>query len=247
MNNEQRTTLDMLHALADGQLEARQREKILALLESSAELRGEMCDIYRVKDLVQTAYPLNEFQKNAATRVAFNRRAFAKVASYLLAFALTFATGYLVRDSGLLSGKIGANNNQYEYSNVQGSFLGNTTVQDNKAIVFLSSSEPEKFEAALQKAESLAKQYSQNNGKVYVVTSARGIDLLRLQTSPHKLRIKSLSNLYPSLHFVACNNSLYQFKQAGKSVELIDGAEVAPSAVEFVVKHLQQGWRYIAI
>jgi intracellular sulfur oxidation DsrE/DsrF family protein len=93
----------------------------------------------------------------------------------------------------------------------------------------------------------LAKKFHNKGGKVYVVASANGIDLLRSRTSPHKLQIKHLTDIYPELDFVACNNTLDQYKKAGKSVGLIDSAIVAPSAVEFVVSHLQKGWQYIAI
>ncbi len=114
-------------------------------------------------------------------------------------------------------------------------------------ILFISSSEPEKFNKALFKAEELARKFNKNNGKVYVVASAEGIDLLRSSTSPHSSRIKELTDIYPTLDFIACNNTLHQYEKAGKDIGLIDSAKTAPSAVEFVVKHLQQGWQYIAI
>lgn len=228
------TISDMLHALADGQLDPRKREEILALLENDAELRGEMCDIYRTKDLVKSAYPLEDFEQNNHLRITSNYGSYARVASYLFAFILTFGAGYLVRDSGIFSHSVGTH-------------LADTKVQKNKVILFLSSSEPEKFVKALSEAEKLAKRFQKTGGSVYVVTSSDGIDLLRLKSSPYTHQIKVLTNLYSSLNFVACNNSLYQFKKAGKPIELIDSAHVAPSAVEFVVKHLQQGWKYIAI
>jgi intracellular sulfur oxidation DsrE/DsrF family protein len=49
------------------------------------------------------------------------------------------------------------------------------------------------------------------------------------------------------LRFVACSNTLYSFKQRGELVALVDEAEIAPSAVQFVVDHMRNGWRYIAI
>jgi len=86
-----------------------------------------------------------------------------------------------------------------------------------------------------------------NTGSVYVVTSAEGIDLLRLGTTQHASRIVQMSENYPHLRFVACSNTLYSFKQRGELVALVDEADVAPSAVQFVVDHMRQGWRYIAI
>lgn len=225
---------DSLHALADGQLDSKKREIVLSLLEKDAELRSDMCDIYRSKELIQAAYPLEDFNNKSVSTTSLNYAYFPKVASYFVAFILAIGAGYLVRDNNLLG-------------NFHGVGFANTKLQENKVILFLSSSNPNKFVKTLAKAESLAIEFSKTGGQVYVVTSASGIDLLRTQVSPHQQKIKLLSNLYPALDFVACNNTLYRFKKEGKPIELIENTIVAPSAVEFVVKHMQQGWRYIAL
>ncbi len=231
--------VERLHALADGQLNAKDRKETLQILEGDSELRGEMCDIYRIKDLVQTAYPLEDVEHTMPSRKILGTQSFSKVASYLVAFLVTLAAGYKIHDFTASGG--------VTRDDSHGISIAEIKPQHNKVILFLGSSEPAKFMQTLSKAESLAKQFEKSDGKVYVVTSSAGIDLLRTNTSPHKGHIIEMTKLYPSLHFVACNNTLYQYKKAGKPVELIESAEIAPSAVEFVVKHLQQGWRYIAI
>ncbi len=233
MNSKNDSIQDRLNALADGQLSSKQREELLLILESDSELRGEMCDIYRVKDLVKTAYPLDEYAHKSLPHAGLKYRTFAKVASFLMAFLVTLSAGYVLRDSGVIGGN--------------GIAIDGTKIQDDKVILFISSSDPKKFEKALQKAEELASKFHNTEGKVYLVASAAGIDLLRTSTSPYTAQIKQLKGLYPALDFVACNNTLYQYKKMGKPVELIESAKLAPSAVEFVVKHLQEGWRYIAI
>lgn len=244
-SDKNKTVQDMLHAMADGQLDPSEREQILSKLEKDTELRADICNIYRIKNLVQTAYPIDEFEKhqtainnnvpkNTFIKNTLGKPSIAKAASYLLAFGLIFSAGYIANEVKNPPKKSGIT-------------LANTPIQENKVILFLSSSEPEKFIKALTKAESYAQKFANTDGKVYVVTSAKGVDLLRSDTSPHKHQIKALTTLYPALNFVACNNSLYHYEKAGKSTELIDSAEVAPSAVEFVVDHLQRGWRYIAI
>ena len=229
---------DMLHAMADGQLDPNEREQILSLLEKDTKLRAEMCTIYRIKNLVQTAYPLDEFEQTQQSQSFFDSRFMAKAASYLLVFGLVFSAGYVVNE---------VTNPISETVSEKGITLANIPIQENKVILFLSSSEPEKFIKALATAESYAQKFANTDGKVYVVASAKGVDLLRADTSPHKHQIKELTTLYPALNFVACNNSLYHYKKAGKSTKLIDSAQVASSAVEFVVEHLHRGWRYIAI
>jgi intracellular sulfur oxidation DsrE/DsrF family protein len=236
MNNKNDSIQDMLNAHADGQLDSAKREEVLSLLEADSELRGEMCDIYRIKDLVQTAYPLDEFEHKPYSQTLLNYRNFARVASILLAFIVTLGAGYALRDSGVLD----------KYNAIT---LTNTKVQNEKVILFISSSAPGKFKKALNKAETLAREFQNTGGKVYVVASAGGIDFLSSKdsNSPNKNKINELTERYPQLDFVACNNTLYQRKQEGHPVDLIDTAKIAPSAVEFVVKHLQQGWKYIAI
>lgn len=236
--NSSEKMAEKLHALADGQLEAEERKELLQLLENEPELRGEMCDIYRIKDLVKTAYPLKEFKHGKPSVRLFDTRLFGRLATYFLAFLATLGAGYSLHD--YLSSRL-------QGDDTHGISIADVKPQNNKIILFLSSSEPGKLMKTLSKAEALAKKVGKSDGKVYVVTSAAGIDLLRTKTSPHEGHIIEMTKLYPSLHFVACNNTLYQYKKAGKPVELIESAEVAPSAVEFVVKHLQQGWRYIAI
>ena len=129
----------------------------------------------------------------------------------------------------------------------EGLTLENAAAYDDRFIVFLDSHEPAKLEKALVKAENLAQQVAPKDGSVYVVTSAEGIDLLRLGTTRHEGRILQMSEQYPHLKFVACSNTLYSFKQRNELVELVNDTEVAPSAVEFVVNHMRDGWRYIAI
>jgi len=224
----------MLNALADSQLPAHEREEILSLIDKDAELGGDLCEIYRIKDLIKTAYPLEDFSGKKYTGIFSKYANTIKIASYLLAFVFTLGTGYY----------IGNGKNQVKQENLTST---NAPLQKNKMIVFLSSSEPAKLTQALYKAETLAQQYQASNGEVYVVTSAEGIDLLNTKTTPFEQKIMDLSHQYPSLQFIACNNTLYQQKKAGNNIDLIADAKVVPSAVDFVAKHLKKGWQYIAI
>jgi intracellular sulfur oxidation DsrE/DsrF family protein len=223
---------DLLHALADGQLDAPQSREVLTWLEHDPALQKELCEIQRLKHLVRTAYPLTE------TKPAHHRpysSYWRQVAVYLLAFGLTFLAGF------------GSSRYLPRWHQAEGITLDNAAEYDNRFIVFLDSHEPARLEKAINKAENLAQQVGRKDGSVYVVTSAEGIDLLRLGATHYENRIIQMSQKYPHLRFVACSNTLYSFKQRGELVELVEPTEVAPSAVEFVVKHMQEGWRYIAI
>jgi intracellular sulfur oxidation DsrE/DsrF family protein len=233
VKQEQYSANEMLHAFADGQLDAAQSRDVLALLETDLGLQKELCEIQRLKHLVQSAYPLPSASNVAVAR--YRPQVWQRAAVYVLAFSLTFLAGagsqYLPR--------------WWEPEGV--ALAGASAAHDNRFIVFLDSHEPVKLEKALSKAENLAAQVADKDGSVYVVTSADGIDLLRLGTSEHEGRILHMSHAYPHLRFVACSNTLYSFKQRGELVALVDEAEVVPSAVEFVVQHMRDGWRYISI
>ena len=232
MNPDSLTIHDRLHALADGQLDAEQSAQLLAEVETDLALQKELCDIQRIKHLVKSAYPLPVMSR--PPRMRRRPPVWQQAAVYALVFGLTFLAGvgtqYLPR-----------------FGTEEGLTLENAAAHDNRFIVFLDSHEPAKLEQALVKAENLAQQVDKKEGSVYVVTSAEGIDLLRLGTTQHASRIVQMSANYPHLRFVACSNTLYSFKQRGELVALVDEADVAPSAVQFVVDHMRQGWRYIAI
>ena len=98
MKNNNDSIQEMLNALADGQLRSPKREELQSILESDSELRGELCDIYRTKELVQSAYPIDEFEDKINSQAVFNTRNISKVASILIAFILTLGAGYIVRD-----------------------------------------------------------------------------------------------------------------------------------------------------
>lgn len=231
MNPDQLTIHDRLHALADGQLDAEQTRQVLAQVETDLGLQKELCEIQRIKHLVKSAYPLPAFTRQPVRRP----QVWQQAAMYVLVFGLIFLAG--------------AGSSYYvpKWWQPEGLTLENAAAHDDRFIVFLDSHEPAKLEKALVKAENLAQQVAPKDGSVYVVTSAEGIDLLRLGTTQHEGRILQMSEQYPHLKFVACSNTLYSFKQRNEFVELVDDTEVAPSAVEFVVNHMRDGWRYIAI
>jgi intracellular sulfur oxidation DsrE/DsrF family protein len=241
MNNNYETNSEQLNAFVDGELNAVQRENLLSRLDDEPGLRGELCDIQRVKDLMQFSYPLiSEKQDTATPKNKMNFGAMA--ASLLFVLSLGFLGGYLTFNQ-----KLDINNQLASNLNETAVGISDVVQEKQKIIIYLGSSQKEKFDETLDKAESLLTKYKKEGTEVYVVTSAGGIDLLRTSNTDSKGRIKTLSSLYKSLHFVACNNQIYQLHKKGKDIKLVDEAEVAPSAVQFVVDHLTKGWKYIAI
>jgi intracellular sulfur oxidation DsrE/DsrF family protein len=125
--------------------------------------------------------------------------------------------------------------------------LNQVTAQHNKVLLFVGSSDRDRFIKVLDKAENLMQRHPGDDVEVTIVASGGGIDMLRNRVSPYQQRIHSMADEYDRLSFVACNSTLERLRRKGKPVNLVDQAIVAPSAVEFVVDRLREGWSYVAI
>ena len=235
-----------LDAFIDGELTVEEHENFLKILDKDASLKAELCDAHRLKELMHFAYPLNSSQKKP---ISFMNKFGAIAASLFLVLGLGFIGGYLSKPY-VTDKATAATSNPLDLNDSGIMPLASTlkdTVRDNKVIIYLGHSQKEKFTQALNKAEELLEKYKQDGTEVYVVTSAGGIDLLRNNNTTVQQRIRQMKGLHPSLHFVACNNQIYYLHKKGQPVNLVKEAEVAPSAVQFVVDHIKDGWRYIAI
>ncbi len=222
-------TFRQLNALADGALDTRQSERLLEEIEQHAELRESLCDIHRLKDMVRYAYAECESPKRQLRMTPRLRIGLAAAAVAL--FSLGFAGGRFTVPNDPLA--------PFELTQV--------VSQPNKVVLFIGHSDSGKFKQTLDRAENLLSRYQDQGVEVNIVASAGGIDLLRKSASPYVQRIKDLSDSYTALQFVACNNTIAKLVREGQDVALIENAVVKPSAVQFVVERLQQGWSYVAI
>lgn len=229
MNKGKQETFDKLNALADGALGPSQSEALLGEIEQDAGLRETLCDIHRLKDMVRYAYAESEPPKRQPRMTRSWRMGLAAAAVVL--FSVGFLSGRVSLPTDPLAG--------FELSQV--------ISQPNKVVLFVSNSDQAKFQQALDRAETLLTQYRHQGVEVNIVASAGGIDLLRKAPSPYLERVRNLSDNYSAIQFIACNNTIARLARQGKDVALIESAVIKPSAVQFVVERLQQGWSYVAI
>ncbi len=230
MDREENRKLEQLHALADNELGPEEHERLLDELNGDSRLTAELCDIRRIKDLLNYAYPLQDGRERPS---AAGGGGLKRVAGVAVLAAAAFTGGWWLSDPGAPA--------------VEGFRLADVRSDPSKVLLYLGESDPAKFRAVLEKARVLLETYRSRGTEVYVVTSAGGVDLLRATTSPVAGEIRALKARYASLHFVACNNTLFNLRKKGQAVKLVEEAEVAPSAVGFVVDRLKQGWTYVAI
>lgn len=228
MNNSDKQTEFQLNALADGELNREESEKLLERIEQDTGLREALCDIHRLKDMIRYAYAKDTMPQ--PRRAGSKSWRIGLAAAAIALFSFGFMSGRLSQPTDSLT--------PFE--------LGQVPAQPNKVILYVGHSDQLKFQRVLDRAEQLLKQYAGQGVEVDVLASSGGIDLLRT-SSPYLKRIQELGANYASLQFVACNNTLARLAREGKPVALIDKAVVKPSAVQFVVERLKQGWSYVAI
>lgn len=235
-----------LHAYIDNELDVDDRAELLEAMYEDANLRNQVCELRRVKDLVQQAYfvPPPAPQASASGRGFGQRRSLAACCTVLALMLLSFAGGWLVhsREDASLTDHLAA--------------LGAIQIDTGDALpggtprvlLHVATDNPLKFAGTLQQASYLLNKGGNQGIEVEVVANAGGLKLLEANNnSNYATRIRAMMRKYPNLHFVACGITMHNLEAAGVPVDLIRHVRVAPSAVEEVVRRLRQGWMYVNI
>ena len=80
---------------------------------------------------------------------------------------------------------------------------------------------------------------------VEIVANQTGLDILRAGKSPYAKRLEKLRATYPNLTYIACHQTADRLRENGVAVKLLPGVHYAPTALDEIVKRMQQGWVYI--
>lgn len=222
---------EMQNAFVDGQLDAAEWTALLERIGADAELRREICELRATKDMVRGAYANLVPQRRAAPAVR-GWRGWALAASLVASLALGWIAHSLL-DAGQASDRRGA-------AALRG-------ISADRVLVHVSSGSRETMATALDEVEDLLRSARSAGRKIEVeiVANSSGLNLLRAKTSPHLTRVAALRRDYPNLSFVACHQTIERLREKGVAVDLLPGVQVAPSALDQVVKRLQGGWVYI--
>lgn len=230
-----------INAYVDGELAAEERNHLMDRMASDAGLRAEVCAQRTLKEQVKAAYGDLPIPDAGITRRYVGTAWRQAVAAGLL-LAVGLSGGWLAharldqppvfdRLAGLPSG----------YQPV----ALNEKVDPQRVILHLDSSSPERLSASLDVAERLVQTRGQ--GQVELVVNNLGLDLLRQDRSPERVRIERLAKRYPNLAFVACGQAVARLMGEGQQVLLLPQASVASSAVNEIMARLRQGWVYVKV
>lgn len=223
---------EMLNAFADGELDAADRARLLNLVSGNDDLRGRVCQLWQLKEMVRSAYPAAVVPPRQLS--AFQRYRHALAAGVMLVFGLL--AGWVAHDG-------------YDSLLPFGFQLYAKRADEGKVILQVSSSAPDRLKAALDQADQLAQSRDRLGRPMQVELVANGdaLALVRADANPYVARIAAMHKAHGNLKFIACDNAIEFLRVSGEKFTLLPDVVVAPSALDQIMLRLQQGWTYVQI
>lgn len=225
---------ELLNAFADNQLDGAEKAALLERLAADDALRAKVCETWHLKELVRSAHP------QPAARTRDNRK------SWHLFWRMPLAAGLLIA-FGAASGWFA--HDEYDRSWIPGPEMEAIRSHGNRVVLHLVSDEPVQIEAALRKAEQLAKARDRSGGPIQVefVANGTGVHLLQEAGSPLAQRVVAMRKTYTNLRLIACNEAIERLHEKGEQVTLLPDVDVVSSAVSQIAIRMGQGWRYLQV
>ncbi|TAK52843.1 MAG: hypothetical protein EPO27_00355 [Betaproteobacteria bacterium] len=232
MTQEREISQEMQSAFVDGQLDQAEWARIAARLQQDEGARAEICDLRALKELVRHAY---EPPPGGRPAVSLGTR-WAAVAALC---AVSAAAGWVGRSAWLPDAV------EVEHAVAAGSSL--RAVAGDRILVHVSSSRRDLIAAALDEIEDVLRSARQRGRglNVEIIANGPGLELLRADASGFSDRLAALRATYPGFTLVACAQTIERLREKGVAVRLLPGVQVAPSALDQVVRRLQGGWAYV--
>lgn len=227
MNKDEHISEEQLNAFVDGELDPEEKSRLFNESEHSAELDQRMCQQRKLKELMKHAYidvpPPERIAGSQLARSSFLGRSL--VAGILLVLGIAggfFAHNYLDQ---MRANDVLATTNIHNY------------------LLHVTSGEPEMMLAALEEARKILD--SAANGEfrqVEIIANEKGLDLLRTDITPYAEEIIALQK--NNVVFYACSKTIERLEEKGVTVQLVPFANPNYTALDRVVKRMQDGWRY---
>jgi len=229
---------EMINAYADGELQGREKAEFEQVLQYDSELQLAVENISDMKAQLHDAYHRvdirHQVQRNTVTH---------RVAAYAALLVLVFASGWLGSD--LMHGSTGTYLSSTFYSD--GVKAGEQV--NGKFVLHIGTHDHVKFKRTLDEIESLLVNYQSEAQPIEleVIANAGGLNLLREDGSPFAEKVKQISQEYPNVRFIACSNAIERLREQGIEPDFINAVQQGPTALDQVVRRMNEGWTYIKI
>jgi hypothetical protein len=229
-----------LNALCDGELDRVAEGRVLEAIRRDSALAQRLGELRLTKQLVRHAYRHETAAPRAGrSSIVTPPAVLAAAAVALVAFGI--GAGWI--GHALQQGTEGE-----DYSRLarKAGVLAQNASPD-RVLLHISSSAPERVAAMLDEAEGMlrAARKSGRTVAIEVVANNTGLDVLRLDAPGGARRLAALHGEFPNLTLVACAQTIERLREKGLPARLLPDAIVATSALDQVVKRIQEGWTYV--
>jgi len=232
MNPEEQFSDEFLNAFLNGELGSEERTQLYNQLGQSEALDRKLCELRKVRDLVQFAYAQPPVAPSrSAPR---GRRRMIQAAAAVLLGLGALAGGWKAAHTPTVPDLLAEAPRE----------------EQAKVLLHLNSGNVERMREVLDEAEALLAHYASigQRARVEIITNGSGLNLLRADTTPFADRIKTMYREHENLVFVACQNTIDRATREEKSTPpMVPEAVVIDSAVAQIMRRQQQGWAYIQV
>jgi len=236
---------EFLNAYIDDELAADERSQLLDDMRQDSELASRLCQLQKVKDMVQLAY---HSARNTKSRQSDKNR--------WQHYSLRALAASLILSVGLVIGHYTALNTGHSLTLLEMAQSSELNIhptadqQEWKLMVHVNSGDPARLRTVLDETEYLLKSSAGLARKVQieVLVNGEGIMMLEDRESPYANKITAMESSYKNIRFLACQIALNRYKDAdGFDIDLLPGVEVVPSAIKQAAVRQREGWTYLRI
>ncbi len=241
MKHEQVFSDEFLNAFIDGQLDEAERSLLLEALREDETLSRRVCQLRKVRDMVQLAYLEVEAPPRRSGPRTNSAPRMALVASILI--LLGSIAGWM--SHAMLSPPPLS---ELAEAIEQGRRLA--PGEQWRVVLHVTTDDEYRLNTVLEETERLLENHRKAGRTVVVelLTNGKGLKLLRSDASPFARRIHALQAQYDTLRFLACAKTIKRLKtEKGIDVKLVPEARVVTSALKQIIERKEEGWSYIRI
>ena len=236
MNEQQKFSDEFINAFVDDQWTPEEKAQVYARLSGDEPLSRRICELRKIRDLVQLAYKEPPLPSRGMATLSTGRKIGLGVAAGLM-LLIGGITGWILHEPS-------ANRN----SSIAQTATGADT--QAKVLFHVGDGNTEHLKSVLDDVEDLMKHYrrSQQKARVEVIANGDGLNLLLAGISPYAERIQKMQKEYHGLTFVACQNTIDRYRQElGLTAKLLPGVITIDSGVAQIMRRQHQGWAYLQV
>lgn len=231
---------ERLNALVDGELDRFEAGRVFDAIQRDPGLERQVGELRLVKDLLRHAYRYDS-PAGSADRHRWGHGWGWMAAAAVALVAVGIGAGWTGHAWQQRDGDADFSRLAHRAGAVA------QVAADNRIVLHVSSSAPERVSAMLDDAEGVLRAARANGRPIAmeILANNTGLDVLRADVPGPSARLASLRSENPNLTLVACGQTIERLRAQGVVVQLLPQTVVATSALDEVVKRIHEGWTYV--